>query len=121
MQAIYFWPTVALVSVLSSVPVYAANPCVEQYPAAAGEVLTSPGGRVARIEPVAWFEDGVYRITLETGGGYHDSPAGTADAFSRRRTGVTGVLERPASDSLCRMLLSAGYGGLCGGIYLPLS
>lgn len=68
MQAIYFWPTVALVSVLSSVPVYAANPCVEQYPAAAGEVLTSPGGRVARIEPVAWFEDGVYRITLETGG-----------------------------------------------------
>lgn len=30
--------------------------------------MKSKGGRVARIEPVEWFEDGVYRVTVESGG-----------------------------------------------------
>lgn len=45
-----------------------ANPCVGEYPKIAGEILTSDGGRIARIEPIEWLEDGVYKITLESGG-----------------------------------------------------
>lgn len=44
------------------------NPCIDRYPRMAGDVVTGYGGRVARIEPVAWLEDGVYRITVESGG-----------------------------------------------------
>lgn len=44
-----------------------ANPCVSEYPSTATEVAISPWGTVARIEPVEWFEDGVYRIALESG------------------------------------------------------
>ena len=44
------------------------SPCVNEYPSIAGDILTSYGGRVARIEPVEWLEDGVYRIVVESGG-----------------------------------------------------
>lgn len=60
--------TVALPLILAASPVLGSNPCINEYPNAAGEILTSYGGRVFRIEPVEWFEDGVYRITVESGG-----------------------------------------------------
>ena len=30
--------------------------------------MIGAGGKVARIDPVEWFEDGVYQITVESGG-----------------------------------------------------
>lgn len=54
-----------------------ANPCVDKYPEIAGEVLTSPAGKVKKIEPIeAWFEDGVYQITVESGGVIMVKPEG---------------------------------------------
>jgi len=44
------------------------NPCVDEYPKIALHVVGGPAGRVANIEPVDWLEDGVYRITVESGG-----------------------------------------------------
>ena len=49
-------------------PIAVGGPCIDDHPKKAGELLTSPGGRVARIDPVEWFEDGVYRITVDSGG-----------------------------------------------------
>ena len=44
------------------------NPCVDEYPKIAPHVVGGPAGRVADIKPVEWFEDGVYRITVNSGG-----------------------------------------------------
>jgi len=67
---------VALAALVVTAPVYGANPCVGEYPTIANEILVSPGGRVARIEQVDWFEDGVYRITVESGGIIMTKPDG---------------------------------------------
>ena len=52
----------------------AGNPCIDLYPSMAGEILRSDGGRVAAIVPVDWFEQGVYRITVESGGQFMVRP-----------------------------------------------
>ena len=44
------------------------NPCVDTYPSIAPDVVTGPAGRISSIEPVQWLEDGVFRITVESGG-----------------------------------------------------
>ena len=55
----------------------AANPCIDTYRRLAGEVLTSPAGRVAKVEPITnWFEDGVYRVSLDGGGVFMTRPGG---------------------------------------------
>ena len=59
---------VLLLLLASPGAVMASNPCLDTYPAMAGEVLTSDGGRVKKIAPVEWFEDGVYQVTVESGG-----------------------------------------------------
>lgn len=43
------------------------NPCITDYPALSKEIHNYPSGVVARIEDVEWFEDGVKRITLNSG------------------------------------------------------
>jgi hypothetical protein len=55
---------------------HADNPCIDSYPAISGQILRSNGGRVARLEPVKWFEDGVYRVTVESGGDFMTRPGG---------------------------------------------
>ena len=39
-------------------------------------MVGGPAGRVARVEPVEWLEDGVYRITVESGGNIVVKPNG---------------------------------------------
>ncbi len=68
--------TAALTALVAATPVFGGNPCTGAYQDTAGEILTSPGGRVARIEPVEWFEDGVYRITVKSGGVIMTRPDG---------------------------------------------
>jgi len=60
--------TAIILWLLASLPVHAGNPCVDLYPSQAGKVLKSDGGRVAAINPVEWLEQGVYRVTVESGG-----------------------------------------------------
>lgn len=59
---------------LSMTAVAADNPCIDRYPAMSGQILRSNGGVVARIEPVKWFEDGVFRVTVESGGDFMTRP-----------------------------------------------
>lgn len=67
---------VALCMLATSCSDTRVNPCIDEYPNKAGEILTSPGGTIERIEPVEWFEDGVYRITVESGGIFMTRPEG---------------------------------------------
>ena len=52
------------------------NPCIEEYPRTASEVLISPAGTVKSIEKIEWFEDGVYRIIVASGGEIFVKPDG---------------------------------------------
>ncbi len=45
----------------------AANPCLDDYPARAKDVLIGNSGRVAKIKPAEWMGDGVLQIQLESG------------------------------------------------------
>ena len=53
---------------------HAGNPCIDLYPSMAGEMLRSNGGRVAAVDAVAWLEEGVYRVTVESGGQFMIRP-----------------------------------------------
>lgn len=52
------------------------NPCIDTYPAIAGHVVGGPAGRVAGVQAVDWLEEGVYRITVESGGDIMVKPDG---------------------------------------------
>ncbi len=44
-----------------------ANPCLDDYPARAKDVLISDSGRVAEIKPAEWMAEGTLQIRLESG------------------------------------------------------
>ena len=52
------------------------NPCVDTYPSIAGHSVSGPAGRVAEVQSVEWLEEGVYRITVESGGDIMVKPEG---------------------------------------------
>jgi hypothetical protein len=66
--------TAMLLSLLASLLAHAGNPCVDLYPSQAGKILNSDGGRVAAIDPVEWLEQGVYRVTVKSGGQFMIRP-----------------------------------------------
>lgn len=53
-----------------------ANPCVDTYPSISGHMVGGPAGRVADVQSVEWLEDGVYRITVGSGGDIMVKPSG---------------------------------------------
>lgn len=63
-----------ILSLLAALPAFAVNPCIDVYPSMAGEILRSNGGRVEAIAPVEWLEEGVYRVTVESGGQFMTRP-----------------------------------------------
>jgi len=71
----HWWPAAFLGS---CIPFFAqaGNPCLDDYPQRAGDVVVANGGRVAKIEPVEWLEDGVFRITTASGGTIMSRPLG---------------------------------------------
>ncbi len=44
-----------------------SNPCLDDYPARAKDVLISDSGRVTEIKPTEWMAEGTLQIRLESG------------------------------------------------------